>query len=306
MAQDIRFDGKVAIVTGAGGGLGKQHALELARRGAKVVVNDLGGALDGSGGESAAAEAVVAEIKAAGGEAIANGSSVTDDAGVALMVKQAMDQWGRIDVLIANAGVLRDKSFSKMEIADFAFVLDVHLMGTVKPVKAVWEIMREQNYGRIVCTTSSSGLYGNFGQSNYGAAKLGIVGFMNTIKIEGQKNNVHINAISPVAATRMTEGLMSQEVLDALKPESVTPGVVYLASDEAPTGAVLAAGAGVFALSRIYETEGVNLNGELTAEGVRDHWGQISDEAGQRAYVNGGEQGQKIFRQLGAERSTRG
>ena len=306
MAQDIRFDGKVAIVTGAGGGLGKQHALELARRGAKVVVNDLGGSMDGSGGNSAAAEAVVAEIKAAGGEAIANGSSVTDDAGVARMVKQSMDQWGRIDVLIANAGVLRDKSFSKMEIADFEFVLNVHLMGTVKPVKAVWEIMREQNYGRIVCTTSSSGLYGNFGQSNYGAAKLGIVGFMNTIKIEGQKNNIHINAISPVAATRMTEGLMSQEVLDQLKPESVTPGVVYLASDEAPTGAVLAAGAGVFALSRIYETEGVNLNGELTAEGVRDHWAQISDEAGQQAYKTGGEQGQKIFRQLGAERSTRG
>ena len=306
MAQDIRFDGKVAIVTGAGGGLGKQHALELARRGAKVVVNDLGGAMDGSGGSSAAAEAVVAEIKAAGGEAIANGSSVTDDAGVALMVKQAMDQWGRIDVLIANAGVLRDKSFSKMEIADFEFVLNVHLMGTVKPVKAVWEIMRAQNYGRIVVTTSSSGLYGNFGQANYGAAKLGIVGFMNTLRLEGAKTDIRINAISPVAATRMTEGLMSQDVLDALKPESVTPGVVYLASDEAPNGAVLAAGAGVFALSRIYETEGVNLNGELTAEGVRDHWAQISDEAGQRAYASGGEQGQKIFRRLGAERSTRG
>ena len=304
--SDIRFDGKVAIVTGAGGGLGKQHALELARRGAKVVVNDLGGALDGSGGSSAAAQAVVDEIKAMGGEAVANGSSVTDDAGVELMVKQAMDLGGRVDVLIANAGVLRDKSFSKMSIADFEFVLDVHLMGTVKPVKAVWEIMRGQNYGRIVCTTSSSGLYGNFGQSNYGAAKLGIVGFMNTIKIEGQKNNVHINAIAPVAATRMTEGLMSQEVLDQLKPESVTPGVVYLASDEAPTGAILAAGAGVFALSRIYETEGVNLNGELTAEGVRDHWAEISDEAGQRAYAMGGEQGQKIFRRLGVERTTRG
>ena len=298
MAQDIRFDGKVAIVTGAGGGLGKQHALELARRGAKVVVNDLGGSMDGSGGNSAAAEAVVAEIKASGGEAIANGSSVTDDAGVALMVRQAMDQWGRIDVLIANAGILRDKSFSKMDIADFELVVNVHLMGTVKPVKAVWEIMRAQNYGRIVCTTSSSGLYGNFGQSNYGAAKLGIVGFMNTIKLEGAKTNIRINAISPVAATRMTEGLMSQEVLDALKPESVTPGVVYLASDEAPTGAVLAAGAGVFALSRIYETEGVNLNGELTAEGVRDHWAQISDGAGQKAYATGAEQGAKIFQRL--------
>ena len=234
---DIRFDGKVAIVTGAGGGLGRQHALELARRGAKVVVNDLGGSVDGSGGSSAAADAVVAEIKAAGGEAISNGSSVTDDAGVALMVKQAMDAWGRIDILIANAGILRDKSFSKMELSDFELVVNVHLMGTVKPVKAVWEIMREQNYGRIVVTTSSSGMYGNFGQSNYGAAKLGIIGFMNTIKLEGQKNNIHINAISPVAATRMTENLMPAPVLEKLKPEYVTPGVVYLASEEAPTGA---------------------------------------------------------------------
>ena len=296
---DIRFDGKVAIVTGAGGGLGRQHALELARRGAKVVVNDLGGSVDGSGGSSAAADAVVAEIKAAGGEAIANGSSVTDDAGVALMVKQAMDAWGRIDVLIANAGVLRDKSFSKMEIADFEFVLNVHLMGTVKPTKAVWEIMREQNYGRIVVTTSSSGLYGNFGQSNYGAAKLGIIGFMNTIKLEGQKNNIHINAISPVAATRMTENLMPAPVLEKLKPEYVTPGVVYLASEEAPTGAILTAGAGAFALSRIYETEGVYLGEDgLSVEEVRDNWAKISDPAGQQAYVNGGEQSGKFFRKL--------
>ena len=296
---DIRFDGKVAIVTGAGGGLGRQHALELARRGAKVVVNDLGGSVDGSGGSSAAADAVVAEIKAAGGEAIANGSSVTDDAGVALMVKQAMDAWGRIDVLIANAGILRDKSFSKMELADFELVLNVHLMGTVKPTKAVWEIMREQNYGRIVVTTSSSGLYGNFGQSNYGAAKLGIIGFMNTIKLEGQKNNVHINAISPVAATRMTENLMPAPVLEKLKPEYVTPGVVYLASEEAPTGAILTAGAGAFALSRIYETEGVDLGEDgLTVEEVRDNWAKISDPAGQQAYVNGGEQSGKFFRKL--------
>src|SRR5580693_9737296 len=215
---DIRFDGKVAIVTGAGGGLGRQHALELARRGAKVVVNDLGGAVDGSGGSSEAAMKVVEEIKAAGGEAIANGSSVTDDAGVALMVKDAMDAWGRVDILIANAGVLRDKSFSKMEIADFEFVVNVHLMGTVKPAKAVWEIMREQNYGRIVVTTSSSGLYGNFGQSNYGAAKLGLIGLMNTLKLEGQKNNVHVNAIAPVAATRMTEAILPPGVAERLAP----------------------------------------------------------------------------------------
>jgi NAD(P)-dependent dehydrogenase (short-subunit alcohol dehydrogenase family) len=297
---DIRFDDKVAIVTGAGGGLGRQHALELARRGAKVVVNDLGGSVDGSGGGSDAANKVVDEIKALGGEAIANGSSVADDAGVALMVKQAMDAWGRIDILVANAGVLRDKSFAKMEIADFEFVLNVHLLGTVKPAKAVWEIMREQNYGRIVCTTSSSGLYGNFGQSNYGAAKLGIIGFMNTLKLEGQKNNIHVNAISPVAATRMTENLgMPQEIFDRLKPEYVTPGVVFLCSEEAPTGCILTAGAGAFALARIVETEGVYLGeGGLSVEEVRDNWAKITDPAGQQAYVAGGEQTGKFFRKM--------
>jgi len=296
---DIRFDGKVAIVTGAGGGLGRQHALELARRGAKVVVNDLGGSMDGSGGNSAAAEAVVAEIKALGGEAIANGSSVADDAGVALMVQQTMDTWGRIDILVANAGILRDKSFSKMEIADFELVMNVHLMGTVKPTKAVWEIMKAQNYGRIIVTTSSSGLYGNFGQSNYGAAKMALIGFMNTIKLEGQKNNIHINAISPVAATRMTENLMPPEVLAKLNPEYVTPGVVFLASEEAPTGAILTAGGGSFALSRIYETEGVYLGeGGLSVEEVRDNWAKITDPTGQAAYFNGGEQGGKFFRKM--------
>jgi NAD(P)-dependent dehydrogenase (short-subunit alcohol dehydrogenase family) len=296
---DIRFDGKVAIVTGAGGGLGRQHALELARRGAKVVVNDLGGAMDGSGGSSEAAAKVVEEIKALGGEAIANGSSVTDDAGVAHMVQQAMDAWGRIDILIANAGVLRDKSFSKMTIADFEFVLDVHLMGTVKPTKAVWEIMKAQNYGRIVVTTSSTGLYGNFGQANYGAAKLGIVGFMNTIKLEGQKNNIHINTIAPVAGTRMTESLMPPETLKKLAPEYVTPGVVYLLSEEAPTGVILTAGGGTFAITRMVETEGVYLGKEgLSVEEVRDNWAKITDESRQSAYFAGGEQGQKVFRQI--------
>jgi NAD(P)-dependent dehydrogenase (short-subunit alcohol dehydrogenase family) len=296
---DIRFDGKVAIVTGAGGGLGRQHALELARRGAKVVVNDLGGSMDGSGGGSDAANKVVEEIKALGGEAIANGSSVTDDAGVARMVQDAMDAWGRIDILIANAGILRDKSFAKMEFGDFHVVVDVHLFGTVKPVKAVWEIMRTQNYGRIIVTTSSSGLYGNFGQSNYGAAKLGLIGFMNTLKLEGQKNNIHVNAISPVAATRMTENLgMPAEVLQQLKPELVTPGVVFLCSEEAPTGHILTAGAGAFALSRIVETEGVYLGAGATVEQVRDAWSKITDEAGQKAYLNGGEQSAKFFRKM--------
>jgi len=289
----------VAIVTGAGGGLGRQHALELARRGAKVVVNDLGGSVDGSGGSSAAADAVVAEIKAFGGEAIANGGSVTDDAGVANMVKQAMDAWGRIDILVANAGILRDKSFSKMEMSDFEAVMNVHVMGTVKPAKAVWEIMKAQNYGRILVTTSSTGLYGNFGQANYGAAKLALIGFMNTMKLEGQKNNIHVNAISPVAATRMTENLMPAEVLEKLKPEYVTPAVVYLVSEEAPTGVILTAGAGAFAQARIYETEGVYLGeGGLSVEEVRDNFARITDPGGQKAYVNGGEQSGKFFRKM--------
>ena len=296
---DIRLDDKVAIVTGAGGGRGRQHVLELARRGCKVVVNDLGGAGDGSGGSSEAAGKVVEEIKALGGEAIANGSSVTDDAGVAHMVQQAMDAWGRIDILIANAGVLRDKSFAKMEIADFEFVMNVHLMGTVKPVKALWEIMRTQNYGRIVVTTSSTGLYGNFGQTNYGAAKLSLVGFMNSLKLEGQKNNIHVNAIAPVAATRMTEGLRPPAIAERLKPDYVTPGVVYLCSEEAPTGAILTAGGGAFALARLYETEGVYLGeGGLSVEEVRDNWSKIADPAGQQAYTNGGEQTQKFFRRM--------
>ena len=299
MSDEIRFDGKVAIVTGAGGGLGRQHALELARRGAKVVINDLGGSVDGSGGSSGAADKVVEEIKAMGGEAIANGSSVTDDAGVKHMVEQTMDAFGRIDILIANAGILRDKSFSKMEIADVEVVLDVHVMGTIKPTKAVWEIMKAQNYGRIVVTTSSTGLYGNFGQTNYGAAKLGLVGFMNTLKLEGQKNNIKVNAISPVAATRMTENLMPPEMLEKLRPEFVTPGVVYLVSEDAPTGVVLTAGAGVFATAKIFETEGVYLgDGALSVEAVRDHWAQIEDQSGQQAYFQGGEQTGKFFSKM--------
>jgi NAD(P)-dependent dehydrogenase (short-subunit alcohol dehydrogenase family) len=289
----------VIVVTGAGRGIGREIAMLAAAEGGKVVVNDLGGSVDGSGGGSDAANKVVEEIKAAGGEAMANGSSVTDDAGVKKMVDDAMSAWGRIDILVANAGVLRDKTFAKMEIPDFEFVLGVHLLGTVKPAKAVWEIMREQNYGRIVVTTSSSGLYGNFGQSNYGAAKLGLIGFMNTLKLEGQKNNVHVNAISPVAATRMTENLgMSPEALEQLKPEYVTPGVVFLCSEEAPTGAILTAGAGAFALSRIVETEGVYLGHGATVESVRDNWAKITDDAGAKAYVNGGEQSGKFFRKM--------
>jgi NAD(P)-dependent dehydrogenase (short-subunit alcohol dehydrogenase family) len=294
--SDIRFDGQVVIVTGAGGGLGRNHALEFARRGAKVVVNDLGGSVDGSGGSSAAADAVVAEITAAGGEAIADGASVTDNAGVANLIERAMSKWGRIDVLIANAGVLRDKSFAKMELKDFAAVVDVHLMGTVKPVKAMWEIMRAQNYGRIVVTTSSTGLYGNFGQANYGAAKLALVGLMNTLKLEGSKNDIRVNAISPVAATRMTDNIFPPELLPKFAPEFVTPGVVYLASKDAPNGAILTAGAGVFALAQIVETEGAFLGENATAEAVRDQWRGITATEGAEAYSSGGGQTQKFLR----------
>jgi len=292
---DIRFDGRVAIVTGAARGLGREYALELARRGARVVVNDFGGARDGVGGSSEGAQAVADEIAAFGGEAIAHGTSVTDPAGVADMVAQAMAKWGRVDVLIANAGVLRDKSFAKMEIDDFRFVLDVHLTGTAICAKAVWEIMRAQNYGRIVVTTSSSGLYGNFGQSNYGAAKMGLVGFMQTLKLEGQKNDVRVNAIAPVAATRMTEDIFPPEILGKFGPAEVMPGVLYLASEEAPTGVILSAGAGVFALTRLVETTGVNLGTGATPEMVRDAWEKIGDRSGEVAPQAGLEQSQKIL-----------
>ena len=291
----ISFMGKVAIVTGAGGGLGRAHALELARLGAKVVVNDLGGSLDGTGGNSAAAEKVVAEIIAAGGEAIANGASVSDDAGVAHLVKQTMDTWGRIDVLIANAGILRDKSFAKMALSDFTAVMDVHLLGTVKPCKAVWEIMKAQSYGRIVVTTSSTGLYGNFGQTNYGAAKASLVGFMNSLKLEGAKDNIKVNALCPVAATRMTEALMPPAVLEMLKPAFVSPAMAYLASEDAPSGMILTAAAGVFAAAQMVETDGLNLGRDATADDIAAHFAQIADWSTAKHYGQGGEQSAKFL-----------
>lgn len=299
--SDIRFDNRVAIVTGAGGGLGRCHALELARRGAKVVVNDLGGSVDGTGGNSAAAEAVVAEIKAMGGEAIANGSSVSDDAGVQKMIDDTMAAFGRIDIVIANAGILRDKSFSKMTHDDINLVLDVHLRGTFKPIKAVWDIMKEQGYGRIVVTTSSTGLYGNFGQANYGAGKLGVVGIMNTLKIEGAKYDIRVNAVCPIAATRMTEGLMPQPMLDALKPEYVTPGVMNLVKEDAPTGMILSAGAGAFSMAEIVETKGafVGQGDDLTAEAVAAKWDEITDKSrGQTHFDSGSGHGGNIFARI--------
>ena len=291
----IRFDDRVAIVTGAGGGLGRSHALALAARGAKVVVNDLGGDVTGRGGSSEAAEAVVKEIIAAGGEAIAHGANVANAEQVADMVKIAMDKWGRIDILINNAGVLRDKTFVKMEIKDFEFVVDVHLMGSVNCTKAVWEIMREQGYGRIVMTTSSSGLYGNFGQSNYGAAKMALVGFMNTLCLEGGKYNINVNCLAPMAATQMTEGLLPPEALRLSTPESVTAGLLTLCDDGAPSRVTLCAGAGGYARAITYETEGTYLSpNEQTPEKVRAAWDAISDPEGQQEFVTGGQQSMKF------------
>ncbi len=292
----IRFDDQVVIVTGAGNGLGKCHALEFARRGAKVVVNDLGGQRDGTGGSSAAAESVVAEITAAGGEAVANGANVADFAQVEKMVQDAVDRWGRVDVLVNNAGILRDKTFAKMDLADFKTVVDVHLHGSVNCTKAVWPLMRDQQYGRVVMTSSSSGIYGNFGQTNYGAAKMGLVGFMNSLALEGGKYGIHVNALAPIAATRMTEDLMPAEVLALLQPESVTPAVIFMASQEAPTRQVIAAGAGVFARVVIAETPGVFLpEAQRDADHVAAAWQQIAAADGPVELQAGGEQTMKFL-----------
>ena len=288
--MNLDFKDRVAIVTGAGGGLGRSHALALARRGARVVVNDFGRPAEG--GTATAAEAVVAEITAAGGTAIANHASVTDEAGVRAMVDQVMAQWGRIDILVNNAGILRDKSFAKMDLADFRLVLDVHLMGAAICTQAVWPHMRAQKYGRVVMTTSSSGLYGNFGQANYGAAKMALVGLMQTLSIEGAKDGIRVNCLAPTAATRMTEGLMPAEVLAALAPESVTPGLIYLVSEEAPTRAILCAGAGTFERAHITLTPGLHLGlTDDTPERVAAHFDAISDRTGETVPMSGSEQG---------------
>lgn len=293
MQQSLSFEGQVAIVTGAGGGLGREHALALARRGAKVLVNDLGGAVDGSGRSVSAAQAVVDEIRAFGGEAMANGASVTDFAAVQAMVQQAIDAWGRVDILINNAGILRDKSFAKMELEDFRQVVDVHLMGAVHCCKAVWPIMQAQNYGRIVMTTSSSGLYGNFGQSNYGAAKMALVGLMQTLALEGAKYHIHVNALAPTAATRMTEGLMPEAVLAALKPKAVVPAMLVLAHTSAPTRTILCAGAGGFEAAHITLTQGVYVGmGEAAPEQLVQQLHAVLDQSNALVPESGMAQGQ--------------
>ena len=299
----LDFQGRVAIVTGAGGGLGRQHALALAARGAKVLVNDLGGAVDGSGGSASAAQAVVDEIRAAGGQALANGASVTDFAAVQAMVAQAVDAWGRVDVLVNNAGILRDKSFAKMDMDDFRLVVDVHLMGAAHCCKAVWAHMVEQKYGRIVMTTSSTGLYGNFGQANYGAAKLAQVGLMQTLAIEGAKYGIHVNALAPTAATRMTQGLMPDEVLAALKPESVVPAMLVLAHDSAPTRTILCAGAGTFEAAHITLTQGVYVGtGADAPERLAACLAEVTDRSGEQVPASGAAQGTNEVAQAMAAR----
>ncbi|MGH0001951.1 SDR family NAD(P)-dependent oxidoreductase [Pseudovibrio ascidiaceicola] len=279
MTQDtINFAGQVAIVTGAGGGLGRLYALDLAARGAAVVVNDLGGSVDGSGSSASAAETVVEEIKAAGGKAIANAADVTDEAAVNAMVADTIAAFGRVDILINNAGILRDKSFAKMEMSNWNKVVDVHLNGAALCTKAVWNVMKEQGYGRIIMTTSPSGIYGNFGQANYGAAKAGLWGMMNTLGLEGAKSNIHINCIAPSAGTRMTETIMDAGTLKMLAPENITPAVIFLCSEAAPTRKVLVAAAGTYTLAEMVETQGIHLaEGDRTPEAIAANWGRIAD-----------------------------
>ena len=291
----IRFDEQVVIVTGAGNGLGKSHALEFANRGARVMVNDFGGARDGSGGSSAAAETVVAEIIEAGGDALANGANVTDRSQVGQLVEQAMDEWGKVDVLVNNAGILRDRSFGKMTGEEWDAVVAVHLTGSVNCTMAVWNHMKAANYGRVIMTTSTSGIYGNFGQSNYGAAKTGVWGLMNTLHIEGAKNNIHVNCISPTAATRMTEDVIPPAALEALDPKWVTPAVLFLASLDAPSRTILLAGAGSYSVAKLLESEGLHLpEDQRTPEGILENWDGIMDMSESREMLQGNDHVMKM------------
>ena len=297
--SSVEFNNRVAIVTGAGGGLGRSHALALAARGVKVVVNDLGGAVDGTGGSETMAEQVVAEIIAAGGEAIANGANVTNEDEVQAMVDEAIAKWGKVDILVNNAGILRDKSFSKMTLADWDLVVAVHLKGSAVCTKAVWNHMKENTYGRIVMTTSSSGMYGNFGQTNYGAAKAGLSGFMRTLCLEGAKYDIRVNVLLPTARSRMTENLMPEEILEKLTVESVSAGLVYLVCDDAPNRMIMCAGAGGYSETKVFETSGINLSeGAQTAENVAKFIDKIRATDDMEEFTNGGQQGAKFLTRI--------
>jgi NAD(P)-dependent dehydrogenase (short-subunit alcohol dehydrogenase family) len=286
----IDLKGRVAIVTGAGGGLGRSHALLLAQRGARVIVNDLGGG----------AESVVEEIAAAGGTARAALGTVTDAARMQEIADETLKDWGRIDILVNNAGVLRDKNFAKMSLEDFRLVIEVHLMGAAYCTKAVWAAMRAQNYGRIVMTTSSSGLYGNFGQANYGAAKLALVGLMQTLALEGEKHNIRVNCVAPTAATQMLQGLLPAAQLALLRPELVSPAVLALVSEEAPTRAILCAGAGGFELAHITLTAGVYIPGDPpSAESLLARWAELADRHGEAVPAQGAVQAQHELHKAG-------
>jgi NAD(P)-dependent dehydrogenase (short-subunit alcohol dehydrogenase family) len=294
----ISFDNRVAIVTGAGGGLGRAYALELARRGAKVVVNDIGGARDGSG-TSDAARKVVEEIQAGGGTAVASGASVTDLEQIEEMVARANRDWGGVHILINNAGILRDKSFAKMSMDDFRLVVEVHLIGSANCTKAVWETMREQSYGRILMTSSSTGLFGNFGQANYGAAKLGLAGFAKTIHLEGAKYNIRVNSLAPTAATRMTEDIFPAEMMAAFNPDNVVPAALFLVSEDAPSNMIVGAGGGVVQASYVTLTPGFALpEDRRTVEEVAANWDRIADRTGEIVPQSGAEQAMLILETL--------
>jgi NAD(P)-dependent dehydrogenase (short-subunit alcohol dehydrogenase family) len=295
--MSIRFDDRVAIVTGAGNGLGRAHALGLAARGARVVVNDLGGSGNGSGRAPEIAEAVAAEIRAAGGSAIADGADVSNAEEVADMVGRAMAEWGRVDILVNNAGITRDKSFGKMDMADFRKVLDVHLVGTTLCTQAVWNIMREQNYGRVVMTSSTSGLYGAFAQAAYAAAKSGMLGLMNVLHVEGIKYDIRVNLLAPWASTRLTAGLLSPEALELMAPETVTPGVLFLVGENAPARMIMSAGSGCFARIRLMESEAVFLPPDArTPEAIAERFDAISSIEGQREVEDTFEQNRNLVR----------
>ena len=299
--MDIRFDGRVAIVTGAGNGLGRAHALALAERGARVVVNDLGGSGNGAGRAADVAQAVVDEIRNSGGEAIADPADISDAGEVQAMVDAAMQRWGRVDILVNNAGITRDKSFGKMDIADFRKVLDVHLLGTTLCTQAVWNIMREQNYGRIVMTSSTSGLYGAFAQAAYAAAKAGMLGLMNVLHIEGIKHDIRVNLLAPWAATRLTAGLLPQEALDLMGPESVAPGVVFLVSENAPARVIMSAGSGCFARVRLLESDAVFFPpDQRTPEAIAARFEEISAVDGQREVTDTFHQNSYLVRKAAA------